>query len=249
MQAARFSSVAARAHSSKGMHSSGQLRRPGRVGATQRDRAGRRDRRGGDHDLLPRRVVRPAPREHCVLSPWSGRSARPRRSTRANDSSRPGCRRPTTPTPPPDNRSQDRVAPRPLMRASRSRWEDAAISSTHASNATRLARDGTRYPLTLRTNCSAAARTSSSVTAASGRRNVLMLRHMDGTVPRSSGLHKGRGRHPFRTRPRRSGDNAPCCRRAPPGREPNSQRLARLTCRRWLIHELGATLPYSKALR
>jgi hypothetical protein len=80
---------------------------------------------------------------------------------------------------------QGRATPPPPTSVSRSRREDSAISSTQASNASWLARDGTRYPLTLRTNWSAAARTSSSVAAASGRRRVLMLRHMPGTLPRT----------------------------------------------------------------
>src|SRR4029077_3612442 len=41
--------------------------------------------------------------------------------------------------------------------------------------------DGARYPLTFRTNCSAAARTSSSPARSSGRRRVTMLRHIYST--------------------------------------------------------------------
>src|SRR5207248_2989088 len=47
-----------------------------------------------------------------------------------------------------------------------------------ASKAGPLAREGSLNPLTFRTNCSAAARTSSSVAGWSARRSVLMLRHM-----------------------------------------------------------------------
>jgi hypothetical protein len=53
---------------------------------------------------------------------------------------------------------------------------DSLISSTAVSTAAAFAFDGTRYPLTLRTNCNAAARTSSSVVVSS--RNGLMLRHI-----------------------------------------------------------------------
>jgi len=56
--------------------------------------------------------------------------------------------------------------------------EAVAILSTARSKAAALACEGFVKPLTLRTYCSAAARTSSSV-ADSGRRRVMMLRHMD----------------------------------------------------------------------
>lgn len=57
----------------------------------------------------------------------------------------------------------------------------AATSSTAWSNAARLARDGVRCPLTLRTNWRAAACTSASV-ARSSPRSVTMLRHMSTTL-------------------------------------------------------------------
>src|SRR5947208_7371099 len=61
---------------------------------------------------------------------------------------------------------------------SSSRWRVAcAISDTARSKTSRFAADGDRVPLTLRTNCKAAAVTSSSV-AGSSPRNVTMLRHM-----------------------------------------------------------------------
>jgi hypothetical protein len=50
-------------------------------------------------------------------------------------------------------------------------------SSTAASKASVLALEGARYPDTFRTNCRAAARTSSSE-ADAGPRKVLMLLHM-----------------------------------------------------------------------
>ena len=54
-----------------------------------------------------------------------------------------------------------------------------ATSSTAASKAGRLAGEGARYPLILRTNCNAAARISSSPAGCCEERRVLMLRHMD----------------------------------------------------------------------
>ena len=54
----------------------------------------------------------------------------------------------------------------------------AAISWTAASKAGWLIFDGLWDPLTLRTNCRAAAEISSGVTGASGRRRTLMLRHI-----------------------------------------------------------------------
>src|SRR6266849_1594761 len=57
-----------------------------------------------------------------------------------------------------------------------------AISRTAASNAGWLAFDGLWKPLTLRTNCRAAAEISSGVTKASLRRRTLMLRHIAGRI-------------------------------------------------------------------
>ena len=54
---------------------------------------------------------------------------------------------------------------------------DTEISSTAASNASAFFDAGVRKPDTLRTNCRAAARTSSSV-AGVGVRSVLMLLHI-----------------------------------------------------------------------
>ena len=65
-----------------------------------------------------------------------------------------------------------------LATLSRSRCEASAISSTARSNASSFRREGTRYPLILRTNWRAAARTSSSVACSPGLRSVLMDRHM-----------------------------------------------------------------------
>src|SRR5713101_9586503 len=56
--------------------------------------------------------------------------------------------------------------------------ETAAISSTAARNAASLAFDGLLKPLTFRTNCSEAARISSSVTGGSKLKRVLMFLHM-----------------------------------------------------------------------
>src|SRR3954453_3978739 len=69
--------------------------------------------------------------------------------------------------------------------------------STAVSNASALWAAGARNPLTLRTNCSAAARTSSSVTSSVyGGRRVLMLRHMPaiyaGRGPSRSGFREVR---------------------------------------------------------
>jgi len=52
------------------------------------------------------------------------------------------------------------------------------ISSTARSKAASFRFAGFRYPLTLRTNCSAAARISSSVAGSSKSRKTLMLRHI-----------------------------------------------------------------------
>lgn len=54
----------------------------------------------------------------------------------------------------------------------------AATSSTARLNASSLAFDGRVKPLIFRTNCSAAARTSSSVTGGSKLKSGLMLRHI-----------------------------------------------------------------------
>jgi hypothetical protein len=53
-----------------------------------------------------------------------------------------------------------------------------AMSSTAASKAPSLARDGLLKPLIFLTNCSDAARISSSVTGGSKLNNVLMFLHM-----------------------------------------------------------------------
>src|SRR5689334_24094576 len=57
-------------------------------------------------------------------------------------------------------------------------FETAATSSTARSNAASFAFEGLWKPESLRTNCSEAARTSSSVTGGSKLNSVLMLRHM-----------------------------------------------------------------------
>ena len=54
----------------------------------------------------------------------------------------------------------------------------AATSSTARLNASSFVFDGFVKPLILRTNCSDAARTSSSVTGGSKLNNGLMLRHI-----------------------------------------------------------------------
>src|SRR6266480_6453452 len=54
----------------------------------------------------------------------------------------------------------------------------AAISSTAARNAASLAFDGLLKPLTLRTNCSEAARISSSVAGGSKLKRLLMFLHI-----------------------------------------------------------------------
>ncbi len=59
------------------------------------------------------------------------------------------------------------------------RREASATSTIAASNASLLRADGSRYPLSLRTNWRAAASISPVVAVASGRRRILMLRHMD----------------------------------------------------------------------
>src|SRR5215475_14088472 len=56
--------------------------------------------------------------------------------------------------------------------------ETASTSSTAARNAPSLAFDGLLKPLTFRTNCSAAARISSSVTGGSKLKRVLMFLHI-----------------------------------------------------------------------
>src|SRR6476469_9568667 len=52
------------------------------------------------------------------------------------------------------------------------------MSSTAALNAASFARDGLLKPLIFRTNCSDAARISSSVTGGSKLKSVLMFRHI-----------------------------------------------------------------------
>ena len=69
-------------------------------------------------------------------------------------------------------------APREISSASRSRREMRAMSSTAASKATSLARDGLLKPLIFLTNCSDAARISSSVAGGSKLNNVLIFLHM-----------------------------------------------------------------------
>src|SRR5215475_6103945 len=60
----------------------------------------------------------------------------------------------------------------------RSFLESAAISSTAARNATSFAFDGLLKPLSFLTNCSEAARISSSVTGGSKLKSVLMFLHI-----------------------------------------------------------------------
>src|ERR1700730_8097982 len=62
--------------------------------------------------------------------------------------------------------------------ASRRRWAAPVTSSTARANAASLARDGCVNPLSLRTNCSADARTSSSVAGGSKLKSVRIFRHM-----------------------------------------------------------------------
>src|SRR3954447_8270825 len=57
-------------------------------------------------------------------------------------------------------------------------WVACAISRTALSNASCVAADGARTPLTLRTYWSAAASTSSAVAGGWRPRRVVMLRHM-----------------------------------------------------------------------
>jgi hypothetical protein len=57
--------------------------------------------------------------------------------------------------------------------------ETAAISSTAARNVTSLAFDGLLKPLNFLTNCSEAARISSSVTGGSKLKSVLMFLHIN----------------------------------------------------------------------
>jgi hypothetical protein len=68
-----------------------------------------------------------------------------------------------------------------------------AISSTARSKASWFACDGLVVPLTLRTYCSAAARTSSVVAGGSKLFNGRMLRHMQATVGRPR--HQTHGIH------------------------------------------------------
>ena len=56
--------------------------------------------------------------------------------------------------------------------------EIAAIPSTAARNAVSFAFDGLLKPLTFRTNCSEAARISSSVTGGAKLKRVLIFRHI-----------------------------------------------------------------------
>ena len=75
---------------------------------------------------------------------------------------------------------------------SRSLREASATSTMAASKTSALRADGTRYPLTFRTNWRAAASISPVVVAVSDRRRVLMLRHMTGGYPfgiPSCGIH------------------------------------------------------------
>src|SRR4030088_1602870 len=67
----------------------------------------------------------------------------------------------------------------PVSSASRSRRAASATSSTARLNAGSLAFDGSLYPLSLRTNCSADARISSSVAGGSKLKSVRMFRHID----------------------------------------------------------------------
>src|SRR5215471_14374146 len=60
----------------------------------------------------------------------------------------------------------------------RRRLDAAATSSIAAINAASLAFEGLLNPLTLRTNCSEAARISSSVTGGSKLKSVLIFLHM-----------------------------------------------------------------------
>lgn len=70
-----------------------------------------------------------------------------------------------------------------------------ATASTARSNVSALRAAGLRNPLTFLTYCSAAARTSSSVTlGVNGSRRVLMLRHISWTVRRATARRPGRGR-------------------------------------------------------
>src|SRR6266513_1521525 len=79
----------------------------------------------------------------------------------------------------PDYPAAARPAPArfPAMLSS-NRCDATAISSTATSKAASCRDDGLTNPLTLRTNCLAAARISSSVATTSEWRRVLMLRHM-----------------------------------------------------------------------
>ncbi len=61
---------------------------------------------------------------------------------------------------------------------------EAATSATARSKAASLAFEGLLKPLSLRTNCSAAARISSSVAGGSKLKSVRMLRHMQGSYSR-----------------------------------------------------------------
>src|SRR5436190_22609967 len=79
----------------------------------------------------------------------------------------------------PDYPAAARLAPArfPAMLSS-NRCDATAISSTAISKAASCRDDGLVNPLTLRTNCLAASRISSSVATTSEWRRVLMLRHM-----------------------------------------------------------------------
>src|SRR5947209_5110343 len=59
----------------------------------------------------------------------------------------------------------------------------AAIASTAAKKAASLALDGEFMPLTLRTNCNAAARISSSVAGGSKLKRILMFLHISVSYP------------------------------------------------------------------
>ena len=103
---------------------------------------------------------------------------------------------PLEPTDPPDHGVQDGPAHRPHLPGSRVECETArthassratassracdasATSSTARSNASRCRADGCRKPLTLRTNWSAASRTSSGGATSEPSRRRLMLLHM-----------------------------------------------------------------------
>src|SRR4029077_19313196 len=66
-----------------------------------------------------------------------------------------------------------------FWRAPRARAETLATSSTAVTNAASFAFDGLVKPLIFLTNCSDAARTSSSVTGGSKLKSVLIFLHME----------------------------------------------------------------------